>query len=58
MFRSIVPVSRDPQNGKVPVMTLAATLATTFERAIDYVAPAVLLVLGLAAAGAVALIGG
>ena len=39
-------------------MTLAATLATTFERAIDYVAPAVLLVLGLAAAGAVALIGG
>ena len=39
-------------------MTLAATFATTFERAIDHVAPAVLLVLGLAAAGAVALIGG
>jgi hypothetical protein len=37
-------------------MTLAAV--ANFERVIDYVAPAVLLVLGLAAAGAMALIGG
>jgi hypothetical protein len=37
-------------------MTLAAV--ANFERAIDLVAPAVLLVLGLAAAGAMALIGG
>lgn len=36
-------------------MTLAA--ATKIERAMDYVVPAVLLVLGLASAGAMALVG-
>ena len=37
---------------------MTQTAATYFERAIDYVAPAAFLLIGLVAAGAMALIGG
>ena len=48
------PTSGD-SNSKVCVMSLAFA---TFERAMDRVAPAVLLVLGLASAAAIAVVGG
>lgn len=51
-FRSAPP---GPRKQKGVVMSLAVA---KFERAIDRVAPAVLLALGLASAGAMALIGG